>query len=184
MRLGPGTDPNVDMGPLVTHQHCARVISYVDLGVQEGAKLLVDGRQSAKGNFLGGCLFDHVTPNMRIYREEIFGPVLCVVRVPSLDAALDLVSRHEFGNGTAIFTRDGGTARTYASRVKAGMVGINVPIPVPMAFFSFGGWKRSLFGDLAMHGPEGVNFYTRLKTVTSRWPQESGQAEFEMPVMK
>ncbi|HXK57361.1 MAG TPA: aldehyde dehydrogenase family protein, partial [Gammaproteobacteria bacterium] len=162
----------------------------VDLGVQEGAELLLDGRHpSIAGNeggfFLGGCLFDKVTRNMRIYREEIFGPVLVIVRTPDFETALKLVNDHEYGNGTAIFTRDGDTARSYAARVQAGMVGINVPIPVPMAFHSFGGWKRSLFGDVHVHGMEGIRFYTRLKTVTSRWPTgiRTG-ADFHMPVMK
>jgi malonate-semialdehyde dehydrogenase (acetylating)/methylmalonate-semialdehyde dehydrogenase len=137
------------------------------------------------GFYLGGCLFDEVTAEMRIYREEIFGPVLVVVRVPDFESALTLVNAHEYGNGTAIFTRDGDTARTYASRVQAGMVGVNVPIPVPMAFHSFGGWKRSLFGDIHMHGMEGVHFYTRLKTVTSRWPTGiRAGADFHMPTMK
>ena len=138
---------------------------------------MVDGREFTlagheQGFFLGGCLFDRVTPEMRIYREEIFGPVLCVVRVPDLDAAIALINGHEFGNGTAIFTRSGNAAREFARRIEVGMVGINVPIPVPMAFHSFGGWKRSLFGDHSVHGPEGVRFYTRLKTVTARWPTD------------
>jgi malonate-semialdehyde dehydrogenase (acetylating)/methylmalonate-semialdehyde dehydrogenase len=156
------------------------VRGYIDLGVAEGARLVVDGRTHActrgDGFFLGGSLFDRVTPAMRIYREEIFGPVLCVVRVPDFDAALALVDAHEYGNGTAVFTRSGGTAREFARRVQAGMVGINVPIPVPMAFHSFGGWKRSLFGPLHMHGPDGVRFYTRMKTVTARWPQGAAGA--------
>jgi malonate-semialdehyde dehydrogenase (acetylating)/methylmalonate-semialdehyde dehydrogenase len=178
------------MGPLVTRAHYEKVRGYVDLGVAAGASLVVDGRDvSVRGHpdgfFLGGCLFDQVTPDMRIYRDEIFGPVLCVVRVPDFDSALSLVNAHEYGNGTAIFTRDGDTARTFASRVQVGMVGINVPIPVPMAFHSFGGWKRSLFGDIHMHGMEGVHFYTRLKTVTSRWPTGiRAGADFHMPTMK
>jgi malonate-semialdehyde dehydrogenase (acetylating)/methylmalonate-semialdehyde dehydrogenase len=177
------------MGPLVTLEHRERVLGYVDAGVKEGAKLVVDGRKYAvagheQGFFMGPVLFDQVTENMRVYREEIFGPVLVVVRVRSLDEALGLIERHEFGNGTSIFTRDGGAAREFSRRVAAGMVGINVPIPVPMAFHSFGGWKRSLFGPLHMHGPDGVRFYTRLKTVTARWPEGSGGAEFTMPTMK
>jgi malonate-semialdehyde dehydrogenase (acetylating)/methylmalonate-semialdehyde dehydrogenase len=182
LKIGPGTQPGVEMGPLVTKQHYDRVKGYVDLGVQEGAELVVDGRDLKIGNgfFLGGCLFDRVTPSMRIYKEEIFGPVLVVLRVRSFDEALSLVNAHEFGNGTAIFTRDGGAAREFSAQVKAGMVGVNVPIPVPMAFHSFGGWKRSLFGTQHVHGPDGVRFYTRLKTVTSRW-HHSG-AEFTMPV--
>jgi len=190
LRVGPATDPTAEMGPLVTREHLQKVSSYVDLGVQEGAELLLDGRHpSIAGNeggfFLGGCLFDKVTRNMRIYREEIFGPVLVIVRTPDFETALKLVNDHEYGNGTAIFTRDGDTARSYAARVQAGMVGINVPIPVPMAFHSFGGWKRSLFGDVHVHGMEGIRFYTRLKTVTSRWPTgiRTG-ADFHMPVMK
>jgi malonate-semialdehyde dehydrogenase (acetylating)/methylmalonate-semialdehyde dehydrogenase len=173
--VGPGTEHGVEMGPLVTREHLARVRSYVDLGVEEGARLVVDGRGlrvpgHADGFFLGGCLFDEVTPDMRIYREEIFGPVLCVVRVPDLDAAIGLINQHEFGNGTAVFTASGEVAREFTRRVAIGMVGVNVHIPVPMAFHSFGGWKHSLFGDHAVHGPEGVRFYTRLKTVTTRWP--------------
>jgi len=190
LKVAPGTDPEAEMGPLVTKQHYEKVKGYVDLGVQEGAKLVVDGRglklQGYEGGyFLGGCLFDHVEPHMRVYKEEIFGPVLSVVRVPDYNSAVKLVNDHEYGNGTAIFTRDGDAAREFASKIKVGMVGINVPIPVPMAFNSFGGWKRSLFGDHHMHGPEGVRFYTKLKTVTSRWPTgiRSG-AEFVMPTMR
>ena len=187
LKIGPGClDP--EMGPLVTGAHRDKVRGYVDAGVAEGAALVVDGRGHvvdghADGFFLGGCLFDRVTPDMTIYREEIFGPVLCVMRVPDLDAALRLVNEHEYGNGTAVFTRDGGAAREFAHRVQAGMVGINVPIPVPMAFHSFGGWKRSIFGPLHVHGPDGVRFYTRLKTVTARWP-DTHAAEFVMPTMK
>jgi malonate-semialdehyde dehydrogenase (acetylating)/methylmalonate-semialdehyde dehydrogenase len=175
------------MGPLVTGVHRDKVASYIDLGVQEGAELVVDGRQhipatAGEGFFLGGTLFDHVTAQMRIYLEEIFGPVLSIVRAESFEEALTLVNDHEFGNGTAIFTADGNTAHTYLSRVKAGMVGINVPIPVPMAFHSFGGWKRSLFGDHHIHGPEGVRFYTRNKTATTRWPNNTQvRADFAMP---
>ena len=187
LKIGPGCqDP--EMGPLVTGAHRDKVRGYVDAGVAEGAELVVDGRGlvvdgHASGFFLGGCLFDRVTADMTIYREEIFGPVLCVMRVPDLDAALQRVNEHEYGNGTAIFTRDGGAAREFAHRVQAGMVGINVPIPVPMAFHSFGGWKRSIFGPLHVHGPDGVRFYTRLKTITARWP-ETHAAEFVMPTMK
>jgi malonate-semialdehyde dehydrogenase (acetylating)/methylmalonate-semialdehyde dehydrogenase len=189
IRVLPGTAEGADMGPLVTREHLDRVLGYVATGVQEGAKLIVDGRKLAvsgheRGFFMGPVLFDAVTPAMRIYREEIFGPVLVIVRVPDLDAALELIDRHEYGNGTAIFTRDGGAAREFCRRVSAGMVGVNVPIPVPMAFHSFGGWKRSLFGPLHMHGPDGVRFYTRLKTVTARWPTGSKGAEFTMPTMK
>ena len=174
LSVAPGTEPNAELGPLVTGAHLDRVKSYLALGQTEGAELLVDGRDTrlpaGEGFFLGACLFDHVKPEMRIYREEIFGPVLCVVRAKDFATAIGLINDHEFGNGTSIFTRDGDTARAFAHGVQAGMVGINVPIPVPMAFHSFGGWKRSLFGDHAVHGPEGVRFYTRLKTITARWP--------------
>jgi malonate-semialdehyde dehydrogenase (acetylating)/methylmalonate-semialdehyde dehydrogenase len=187
LRVGPGcaAGPEPDMGPLVSAAHRDRVRSYVDLGESEGAELVVDGRPGGggEGYFLGGSLFDRVTPEMRIYREEIFGPVLAVLRVPDFESALALVDGHEYGNGTAIFTRDGEAARAFAHRVQAGMVGINVPIPVPMAFHSFGGWKRSLFGPLHMHGPDGVRFYTRMKTVTARWPEGPRAAEFQMPTM-
>jgi malonate-semialdehyde dehydrogenase (acetylating)/methylmalonate-semialdehyde dehydrogenase len=188
LRLGGAFNKGreADMGPLVTREHRERVRGYVDHGVEEGAELVVDGRGAGgkDGFFLGGSLFDKVTPEMRIYREEIFGPVLSVVRVPDFEGALALVDAHEYGNGTAIFTRDGECARAFAHRVQAGMVGINVPIPVPMAFHSFGGWKRSLFGPLHMHGPDGVRFYTRMKTVTARWPEGPKAAEFHMPTMK
>jgi malonate-semialdehyde dehydrogenase (acetylating)/methylmalonate-semialdehyde dehydrogenase len=190
LKVGPGHVEPVDMGPLVSKDHLAKVRGYVDLGVQEGAKLVLDGRAfkvkgCEEGYFIGPCLFDDVQPSMRIYREEIFGPVLCVVRVPDLAAALQLVNTHEFANGTAIFTANGEAARTFTAAVQAGMVGVNVPIPVPMAFHSFGGWKRSLFGPLHVHGPDGVRFYTRLKTVTSRWPSSKRErAQFVMPTMK
>jgi malonate-semialdehyde dehydrogenase (acetylating)/methylmalonate-semialdehyde dehydrogenase len=189
LKVGAGTDEGVEMGPLVTREHQQRVRDYVDIGLREGATLVVDGRQNSvpgggQGFYLGATLFDHVQPQMRIYREEIFGPVLAVVRVPTLDAALALVNEHEFGNGTAIFTRNGEAARRFTHAVQAGMVGVNVPIPVPMAFHSFGGWKASLFGDHHMHGPEGVRFYTRLKTITTRWPTGvRSEAEFVMPTM-
>ncbi|WP_374372397.1 CoA-acylating methylmalonate-semialdehyde dehydrogenase [Dongia sp.] len=190
MKVAPGTDPDAEMGPLVTKQHFEKVKGYVDQGVKEGAKLVVDGRTLKlqgyeNGYFLGGCLFDQVTPDMKIYKEEIFGPVLSVVRVPDYASAVKLINDHEYGNGTAIFTRDGDAARDFASKIKVGMVGINVPIPVPMAFNSFGGWKRSLFGDHHMHGMEGIRFFTKLKTITARWPTgiRSG-AEFVMPTMK
>jgi len=187
--VGPGTDAEAEMGPLVTRAHRDRVRDYVDLGVREGATLVVDGRDLRlqgyeRGHFMGGCLFDHVTPEMRIWREEIFGPVLSMVRVPDFEAAAKLIEGHEYANGTAIFTRDGDTARAFASRIEVGLVGINVPIPVPLAFHSFGGWKRSLFGDMGMYGMEGVRFYTRLKTVTARWPTGLRQgAEFAMPTL-
>jgi malonate-semialdehyde dehydrogenase (acetylating)/methylmalonate-semialdehyde dehydrogenase len=191
LKVGPGTAPESEMGPLVTRQHLEKVKGYVDQGVKEGAKLVVDGRgykapQGYEGGFyLGGCLFDHVTPEMKIYRDEIFGPVLSVVRAPDFESAVKLVNGHQYGNGTAIFTRDGDAAREYATRIQVGMVGINVPIPVPMAFHSFGGWKRSLFGDMAVHGMEGVRFYTRLKTVTERWPTGiRAGADYVMPTMR
>ncbi|MFO1155446.1 MAG: CoA-acylating methylmalonate-semialdehyde dehydrogenase [Rhodospirillales bacterium] len=189
LKIGPATDPQAEMGPLITAAHRAKVAEYVELGVREGAELVVDGRgvslQGWEGGFfLGGSLFDRVTPSMRIYQEEIFGPVLGVVRTPSLDAALDLIAGNRFGNGAAIFTRSGAAARAFADGVQAGMVGVNVAIPVPLAFHSFGGWKQSLFGDHAIHGAEGVRFYTRPKTVTSRWPrggEADGFAGFAMP---
>ncbi|WP_122038540.1 CoA-acylating methylmalonate-semialdehyde dehydrogenase [Asaia bogorensis] len=189
LKIGNGTDDATEMGPLVTRVHRDKVASYVTLGAEEGARLLVDGRdfkstQNPDGFFLGGSLFDHVTPEMRLYREEIFGPVLAVVRVPDFETALKLVNDHEFGNGTAIFTRDGDSARAFTHRVQAGMVGVNVPIPVPMAFHSFGGWKASLFGDHHMHGAEGVRFFTKYKAVTSRWPTGIRQgADFVMPTL-
>ncbi len=187
LRIAPGEDAGAEMGPLVTREHRARVLGYIEEGVKEGASLVLDGRQpplDSPGFFVGATLFDRVTPSMRIYREEIFGPVLSVVRVPDFDAALRLVNEHEYGNGTAIFTRDGDAARAFSIGVKAGMVGVNVPIPVPMAFHSFGGWKRSLFGDHYVHGPEGARFYTRLKTVTARWPTGIRKgADFQMPVL-
>ncbi|GAC1583855.1 MAG: CoA-acylating methylmalonate-semialdehyde dehydrogenase [Candidatus Elarobacter sp.] len=189
LRVGPGNAPGVEMGPLVTGEHYAKVRSYVDTGVAEGATLVVDGREArdeswGNGFFLGGTIFDAVTPAMRIYHDEIFGPVLGIVRVHTIDEALRLCDEHPFGNGVAIFTRDGGIARAFAHRVQVGMVGINVPIPVPMAFHSFGGWKRSIFGDHAIHGAEGVRFYTRLKTITSRWPENRSGAEFTFPTSK
>ncbi len=187
LKIAPGEDPSAEMGPLVTADHLKKVRSYIDLGVQEGADLVVDGRHApleSDGFFLGASLFDNVKPSMRIYREEIFGPVLSLVRVNDFDSALDLVNKNEYGNGTAIFTRDGDAARTFSSGVKAGMVGVNVPIPVPMAFHSFGGWKRSIFGDHYVHGPEGVRFYTRLKTITVRWPTGIRKgADFKMPLL-
>ena len=190
LKVGPGLDKNSEMGPLVTKEHLEKVKGYVDLGVKEGAKLVVDGRDIKlqgyeNGFFIGGCLFDNVTKNMRIYNEEIFGPVLSVVRVKDFNDAIKLINDHEFGNGTSVYTRDGDVGRTFANKIKVGMVGINIPIPVPVAFHSFGGWKRSLFGDLHMHGPEGVKFYTKLKTITSRWPSGIGSdPEFVMPTMK
>ena len=190
LRVGPGNIDNPDMGPLVTCQHRDKVKGYIDAGEAEGATVLVDGRglQVAgheRGFFLGGTLFNHVLVDMKIYKEEIFGPVLCIVRVPDFNSGCQLINDHEYGNGTAIFTRDGDAARQFSHTIQVGMVGVNVPIPVPMAFHSFGGWKRSLFGPLHMHGSDGVRFYTRLKTITARWPTGiRNGAEFSMPTMK
>ncbi|MFL4995452.1 MAG: CoA-acylating methylmalonate-semialdehyde dehydrogenase, partial [Microvirga sp.] len=190
LKVGPSTDPSADFGPMITRAHMEKVRSYVDLGVQEGAKLVVDGRDFKMqgyedGFYMGGCLFDDVRPDMRIYKEEIFGPVLSVVRAKNYDEALRLPSDHEYGNGVAIYTRDGDAARDFASKVTVGMVGINVPIPVPLAYYTFGGWKASGFGDLNQHGPDAVRFYTKTKTVTSRWPSGIKEgAEFSIPTMK
>ncbi len=190
LKIGPSTSRHADMGPLVTRQHLEKVRGYVDLGVREGAKLQVDGRGFKmqgyeQGFYMGGCLFDEVTTDMRIYKEEIFGPVLSVVRAKDYDEAIDLPLKHEYGNGVAIFTRDGDTARDFVQRINIGMVGVNVPIPVPLAYYTFGGWKRSAFGDLNQHGPDSIRFYTRTKTVTSRWPSGVKEgAEFSIPVMK
>lgn len=192
LKIGPGTDPQSEMGPLITREHLNKVLSYVDLGVKEGAQIVVDGRGYKSkhqgyenGFYMGGCLFDHVKPNMRIYKEEIFGPVLSVVRTETFDDAAKIINEHEYGNGTAIFTRDGDAARTFVNQIKVGMVGVNVPIPVPIAFHTFGGWKNSIFGAHGVHGAEGVSFYTRLKTITSRWPTGIREgAEFVMPTMK
>ncbi|OQS44980.1 CoA-acylating methylmalonate-semialdehyde dehydrogenase [Chromobacterium violaceum] len=188
LKVGPGTSPGLDMGPLVTRAHLDKVSGYIADGVAAGAELVVDGRGIAVpghegGFFLGGCLFDRVRPQMRIYQEEIFGPVLCVVRVDSLEEAIALINAHEYGNGTCIFTRDGEAARLFADTVEVGMVGINVPLPVPVAYHSFGGWKRSLFGDLHAYGPDGVRFYTRRKAVTQRWPQRASHeaSQFAFP---
>jgi malonate-semialdehyde dehydrogenase (acetylating)/methylmalonate-semialdehyde dehydrogenase len=190
LRVGNGAINEPDMGPLVTSAHLEKVKSYIETGIKEGAHLKADGRDTLvpeheNGFFLGGCLFDHVTSDMTIYKEEIFGPVLSIVRVDDFDTAVQLINDHEFGNGVSLFTRDGHTAREFSSQIKVGMVGVNIPIPVPVAFHSFGGWKRSLFGDHYAYGPEGVRFYTHLKTVTTRWPTGvKGNAEFTMPVMK
>lgn len=188
LRIGPGYRDGLDMGPVISGAHLARIQGYLEQGLAEGAELVVDGRgiQVAGyegGYFLGGCLFDRVTPGMRIYREEIFGPVLCVVRVDSLADAIGLVNGHEYGNGTCLFTRDGEAARRFGDDIEVGMVGINVPLPVPVAYHSFGGWKRSLFGDLGAYGPDGVRFYTRRKTLTQRWPAPlSGEkSQFAFP---
>ncbi len=190
LRIDAGTVPGTEMGPIVTRQALERIEACVAAGVREGATLVVDGRGlrvpgREGGFFMGGTLFDHVTPAMRLWREEIFGPVLSCVRVPDLNAALQLVADHEYGNGVAVYTRDGRTAREFARRVQAGMVGVNVPIPVPMAWHGFGGWKKSLFGDLHAYGPEGVRFYTRQKSVMQRWPAAAaGGAEFTMPTAR
>jgi len=187
LKVAPGTDPEAEMGPLVTKVHLNKVRGYVDAGIAAGAKLVVDGRDLKlqgyeDGFYMGGCLFDEVTPDMTIYKEEIFGPVLSVVRVDKFDEAVKLINDHEYGNGTAVFTRDGDTARAFMHGVQVGMVGINVPIPVPVAYHSFGGWKRSLFGDHHVYGREGIRFYTKLKTVTSRWPTGiRAGAQFVMP---
>jgi len=189
LKIAPGVDPEAEMGPLVTREHLAKVRGYVDLGVREGANLVVDGRGLKlqgyeNGFFLGGCLFDNVTTSMRIYKEEIFGPVLSVVRAPDLATATRMVNEHEYGNGVALFTGDGGTARDFANSIQIGMVGVNVPIPVPVSYHSFGGWKRSLFGDHHVYGPEGVRFYTRYKAVTQRWPSGARRgAEYVMPTL-
>jgi malonate-semialdehyde dehydrogenase (acetylating)/methylmalonate-semialdehyde dehydrogenase len=189
LRIGASTDASADYGPLVSDKHLARVKGYIDLGVREGAKLLVDGRDFhlqgyERGYYLGGSLFDRVDTTMRIYKEEIFGPVLSVLRSGSFDDALETVNAHEFGNGVAVFTRDGDAAREFAARVNVGMVGVNVPIPVPLAYYTFGGWKRSGFGDLNQHGPDAVRFFTKTKTVTSRWPSGVREgASFVIPTM-
>ncbi|MGI2169110.1 CoA-acylating methylmalonate-semialdehyde dehydrogenase [Shewanella sp. MF05960] len=193
LKVGSGITPEMDMGPLISAQHLAKVRDYVEAGINEGAKLVVDGRNISisdhqQGYFLGACLFDHVTPQMSIYQQEIFGPVLAIVRVDTYGEALALINQHEFGNGTAIFTQSGQAARHFCHHVEVGMVGVNVPIPVPMAFHSFGGWKRSLFGPLHMHGPDGVRFYTKRKAITARWPQAKADSNepsaFIMPTMK
>jgi malonate-semialdehyde dehydrogenase (acetylating)/methylmalonate-semialdehyde dehydrogenase len=188
LKIGPGTDDANDMGPLVTREHRDQVSGYVDSGVEEGAELMVDGRGLTvagyeDGFFLGGCLFDHVQPGMRIYREEIFGPVLCVMRVDDMQEAMERINTHEYANGTCLFTRDGEAARYFTDKIKAGMVGINVPLPVPVAYHSFGGWNRSLFGDLYAYGPDSVRFYTRRKTISQRWPAGGirEQARFSFP---
>ena len=189
LKIGPSTDGTADYGPLVTAQALARVEDYIRIGVEEGAKLAVDGRGFKlqgyeNGFFIGGSLFDHVTPEMRIYKEEIFGPVLSVVRAKTYEDALALATNHEYGNGTAIFTQSGDAARDFAARVQVGMVGINVPIPVPIAYHTFGGWKRSGFGDLNQHGPDSIRFYTKTKTVTARWPSTNKDgASFVIPTM-
>ena len=190
LKIGPSTSGDADMGPLVTAAHLQKVKDYVEVGIKEGARLAVDGRNFKmqgyeNGFYMGGCLFDDVKPEMRIYKEEIFGPVLSVVRAKDYAEALRLPNEHEYGNGVAIFTRDGDAARDFAAKVQVGMIGVNVPIPVPLAYYTFGGWKRSSFGDLNQHGPDAIRFYSRLKTVTSRWPSGTKEgAEFSIPTMK
>jgi malonate-semialdehyde dehydrogenase (acetylating)/methylmalonate-semialdehyde dehydrogenase len=189
LQVGPSMSDGMDMGPLVTEAHRDKVRGYVDAGVESGATLVVDGRGlkipgSEAGFFLGPSLFDHVTPDMKIYQDEIFGPVLVVLRAKTLNEAIDLVNRNPYGNGVALFTSSGGAARHFEDEIEVGMVGINVPIPVPMAFFSFGGWKQSLFGDLHMHGLEGIYFNTRTKAITTRWPNEDAVSSgFMMPTL-
>jgi malonate-semialdehyde dehydrogenase (acetylating)/methylmalonate-semialdehyde dehydrogenase len=190
LKIGLSTDAEADFGPLVTREALGRVRDYVEVGIKEGADLVVDGRGFQMqgyedGFFMGGCLFDKVTPNMRIWQEEIFGPVLSVVRAGTYEEALDLPMKHQYGNGVAIYTRDGDAARDFASKINVGMIGINVPIPVPLAYHTFGGWKRSGFGDLNQHGPDSIRFYTRTKTVTSRWPSGTKEgAQFSIPTMR
>jgi malonate-semialdehyde dehydrogenase (acetylating)/methylmalonate-semialdehyde dehydrogenase len=190
LKIGPSTDAGADYGPLVTKQARDRAKNYVDIGVKEGAKLVVDGRGFKmqgyeNGFFMGGCLFDHVKPDMKIYKDEIFGPVLSVVRAKDYEEAVRLPSENEYGNGVAIYTRDGDTARDFVNRVEVGMVGVNFAIPVPLSYYTFGGWKRSGFGDLNQHGPDSIRFYTKTKTVTSRWPTGTKEgAEFVIPTMK
>ena len=191
LKVAPPTDPDAAYGPLVTAQHREKVLSYIDMGIKEGAELVVDGRHFKlqgyeNGYFLGGSLFDRVRPEMKTYQDEIFGPVLQIVRAADFDAAIALPSNHQYGNGVAIFTRDGDAAREFASRVRVGMVGVNVPIPVPLAYHTFGGWKRSAFGDINQHGPEGIRFFTRIKTVTQRWPGGGVRAhpDFVIPTMR
>jgi len=190
LKIGPSTDPGADFGPVVTRAHLDKIKDYVEIGIEEGATLAVDGRGFTmqgyeNGFYMGGCLFDNVTKDMRIYKEEIFGPVLSVVRAKSFHEGLALANDHEYGNGVAIFTRDGDAARDFAAQVDVGMVGINVPIPVPIAYYTFGGWKRSAFGDLNQHGPDAIRFYTKTKTVTSRWPSGvKDGAEFVIPTMR
>ena len=187
LTIGHSFSAGIDMGPLITAEHRQKVISYVDLGVTEGADLVVDGRgythpEHTDGFYLAGCLFDHVKPTMRIYQEEIFGPVLCVVRASDFETALNYINEHPYGNGTAIFTQNGHAAREFATKVQVGMVGINVPIPVPVAYHSFGGWKQSVFGAYGIYGEEGFRFYTRIKTVTQKWSVSAlEKSNFDMP---
>jgi malonate-semialdehyde dehydrogenase (acetylating)/methylmalonate-semialdehyde dehydrogenase len=190
LKVGPFNDSNNDFGPVITQQHQHKVIGYIDSAEQQGAEIVVDGRKAnvsghENGFFVGGTLIDRVTPLMESYKAEIFGPVLQVIRVDSMQAAMDLIDAHEYGNGTCIFTRDGEAARYFSDHIQVGMVGINIPLPVPVAYHSFGGWKRSLFGDLHAYGPDGVRFYTKRKTITQRWPSAGVRegAQFSMPTM-
>ena len=189
LKIGPSTDASADYGPMITQSAVDKARMYIDSGLAEGATLAVDGRGFRmqgyeKGFYLGSCLFDHVTEDMRIYKEEIFAPVLSVLRAKSYDEALRLCNDHEYGNGVAIFTRDGDAARDFVSKVQVGMVGVNVPIPTPLAYYSFGGWKRSVFGDLNQHGPDAIRFYTKSKNVTARWPSGVKEgADFSIPTM-
>jgi len=184
LKIGPGTDNTNDMGPLISAEALARINTYIEQGLNQGAELVVDGRNLSiegyeNGYFIGGCLFDEVTPQMSIYTDEIFGPILCVVRVKTLDEAMTLINEHEYGNGTCLFTRDGAAARYFSDHIQVGMVGINVALPVPVASQSFGGWKRSLFGDLYVYGPDAIRFYTRRKTMTQKWPGSSNQEKMK-----
>ena len=185
LKIGPGMQPDSEMGPLISKEHRTRVVDYINSGEAEGATVVCDGRVHSpeqKGFYVGATLLDNVTTDMEVYRDEIFGPVLSVVRVQSFDDALDVIAKNQYGNGVAVFTRDGGAARQFQKNVQAGMVGINVPIPVPVGYHSFGGWDDSLFGDTAMYGPEGMRFYTKQKVITSRWPDPtSSQIDLGFP---
>ena len=189
IKVGESLDPQSEMGPLITKEHKQKVLSYIEKGVEEGAKLELDGRRISlqgyeNGNFVGPTIFNDVSENMSIYKEEIFGPVLSVLNMNNFEGALNLINKHEFGNGTSIYTSNGAFARNFMKNVQIGMVGINIPIPVPMSFYTFGGWKGSIFGGHGMHGEEGINFYTKRKTITSRWPDDVAGASLNMPTMK
>ena len=189
IKVGESLDPQSEMGPLITKEHKQKVLSYIEKGVQEGAKLELDGRGISlqgyeNGNFVGPTIFNNVTDGMTIYKEEIFGPVLSVLNMNNFEEAIKLINKHQFGNGTSIYTSSGSLARNFMKNVQIGMVGINIPIPVPMSFYTFGGWKGSIFGGHGMHGEEGINFYTKRKTITSRWPDDVAGASLNMPTMK
>ena len=189
IKVGESLDPQSEMGPLITKEHKQKVLSYIEKGIEEGADLEMDGRKISlqgfeKGNFVGPTIFNNVKTNMTIYQEEIFGPVLSVVNMDNFDEAMEIINNHEFGNGTSIYTSNGTFARNFMKNAQIGMVGINIPIPVPMAFYSFGGWKGSIFGGHGMHGEEGINFFTKRKTITSRWPDDVASASLNMPTMK